>query len=373
MTPLERHLSDLIENQGPLSVATFMSIVLGHPTLGYYSSQRPFGQEGDFTTAPEISQIFGELLGLWCVQTWLDMGQPKSFDLIELGPGRGVLMADALRAIQKVAPSFIDSANVRLVEISPSLRDEQRSRLPNNVTWHDHFSQIDPAPSIVIGNEFFDALPIHQYAKLDRGWGERLIGLTGDATDRFEFLVTPPLGESTPEVAGPAQIGDIFETSPAGNAVMTEIADRLVAKGGAALFVDYGYGAPALGDTLQAVKNHQYHPVLSDIGTADVTAHVNFEALMSAATSAGAAAWGTVDQGVFLGRLGIHQRAQALVHGKDDKTKQDVMSGVDRLTGDAKMGRLFKVISISGTANLHPAGFEKADFYGGDHQSVDTD
>ena len=373
MTPLERHLADLIENQGPISVATFMLIVLGHPTLGYYSSQRPFGQAGDFTTAPEISQIFGELLGLWCVQTWLDMGQPKPFDLVELGPGRGVLMADALRAIQKVAPSFIESANVRLVEISPSLRDEQKSRLPYHITWHDRFSQIDPAPSIVIGNEFFDALPIHQYAKLDQGWGERLIGLTGDANDRFEFLVTSPLGESAPAVAGSAQKGDIYETSPAGNAVMTEIAERLVAEGGAALFVDYGYGTPGFGDTLQAVKDHQYHPVLSDIGTADVTAHVNFQALMSAANSAGAAAWGTVNQGAFLGRLGIHQRAQALVHGKDDQTKKDVMSGVDRLTGDAKMGRLFKVISISGTADLHPAGFEKAEIYGGNHQSVDTD
>ena len=368
MTPLERHLSDLIENQGPISVATFMSIVLGHPTLGYYSAQRPFGQDGDFTTAPEINQIFGELLGLWSVQTWLDMGQPKPFDFIELGPGRGTLMADALRAIQQVAPFFMESATVRLVEISPSLRKEQKNRLPDHVTWHDHIAQLDPAPCIVIGNEFFDALPIHQYTKLEHGWGERLVGLTGNDAAPFEFLVSPPLGESAPDNPGQARIGDVFEASPASHAVIAEIAERLVAQGGAALFVDYGYEAPGSGDTLQAVKNHRYHPVLSEIGLADVTAHVNFAALMGAGVSVGASAWGAVDQGTFLERLGIHQRAQALIRGKDEKATQDILSGVDRLVSRAKMGRLFKVISICGTADLHPAGFEKADYYGGNHQ-----
>ena len=376
MTPLEQHLADLIENQGPISVAAFMSVVLGHPTLGYYSAQRPFGQDGDFTTAPEISQVFGELLGLWCVQTWMDLGQPAPFDLVELGPGRGVLMSDALRAIQQVAPSFVDSVNVRLVEISPSLRDEQKGRLsdhvPWRVTWHNHFSEIDPAPCIVIGNEFFDALPIHQYTKLERGWGERLVGLTGNDAAPFEFRVSPALGESAPDNPGQARIGDVFEASPASHAVIAEIAERLVAQGGAALFVDYGYDAPGFGDTLQAVKNHRHHPVLSEIGLADVTAHVNFAALMKSAQSAGAFAWGAVDQGVFLERLGIHQRAHALMGAKDDKTKQMIKSGVDRLTGDAKMGRLFKVISICGAASLHPAGFGKAEFYGGDHQSNDT-
>ncbi len=370
MTRVERHLADLIRAQGPISVATFMTVVLGHPEYGYYSVQRPFGKKGDFTTSPEISQVFGELIGLWSVQVWGDLGKPSPFNFVELGPGRGVLMADALRAISQVAPDFIDAAHIHLVETSRRLRHEQAQRLPKNIQWQDRFDQVPKAPTIVIANEFFDALPIHQYVLSGDGWRERLVECD-DTPEGTAFRFTDSPLACHPEIAItlPTQIGDIVEVSSASLAIVTELAGVISTFGGAGLFVDYGSTTRGVGDTLQAVRNHQHHPVLKEIGMADLTAHVDFESLAEAAVSAGTTATRAIEQRVFLERLGIHHRAETLCRGKDPQTSMAIHQDIDRLIAPDKMGALFKVMAIAGSKDLVPAGFEGTDIYGDGGQS----
>ncbi len=362
MTPIEKHLADLIEQQGPISVATFMSVVLGDPEHGYYSAQRPFGTEGDFITAPEVSQTFGELVGLWCAQSWLDAGQPASFNFVELGPGRGILMADALRAIGQVVPAFLDAAEIHLVETSERLRDEQKSRLPSDVTWHERFDDLPGRPMLLIANEFFDVLPIRQYTKTTSGWRERCVSVErADGPPSFSFVSGIPIAEPTSSASAVARVGDVIENSPASAALVTEISQTIVRYGGAALVVDYGYASSGTGDTLQAVRDHKFHPVLSDIGTADVTAHVNFSDLGQAARLAGAQVWGPIAQGDFLKRLGIHERSEVLGRGKSEDLAKSIKADVDRLTAPEQMGTLFKVLAITDTTGWQPAGFEGTD------------
>lgn len=361
MSPLLDLLRRSIEQDGPLTVARYMTEALGHPQHGYYITRDPLGAAGDFTTAPEISQMFGELIGLWLVDAWRRLlGEPKLLRLVELGPGRGTLMADALRAARKV-PGFLEAAQIHLVETSPTLRERQRLTLKaHDVTWHDQLSEVPDGPILVIANEFFDALPIRQFQCTDKGWRERLIDwdaehgrLTHALARDFDpasALITFDLRRARP--------GEIAEVSPAGVWQARSIAERVVDFGGAALLIDYGYRGPALGDTFQAVRAHEYADPLADPGEADLTAHVDFGALIRAAQDSGALAFGPVDQGRFLFRLGIEQRLEGLRRRASPAQRLALESGLQRLTDPKAMGSLFKVAAFAPPNRGLPAGFE---------------
>ncbi len=267
-----------------------MALALGHPEWGYYTTRDPFGRKGDFITASEISQVFGEMLGLWCVEVWRQMGAPDPVRLVELGPGRGTLMADALRAAA-VSPDFIRAAQVHLVETSPVLREAQRSALAGrDVVWHDRFDDIPEGPLLLVANEFFDALPVRQLQREADGWCERLVG---NGPQGLQFVLSTPGAPSAalldPGMRAGAAEGAIAEIQPAALSIAAAISARLGAFGGAALIIDYGYMQSAAGDTLQAVRSHKPHDVLLDPGDADLTVHVDFAALARAAgVSAGA-------------------------------------------------------------------------------------
>lgn len=361
-TPLEERLVALIKSRGPITVADYMEDALLHPHDGYYTSQAPIGAKGDFTTAPEISQIFGEMIGLWLVQGWIDMGSPEAFCLVELGPGRGVLMQDILRAA-RIRPAFLDAAHVWLVETSGRLRHEQQRRLRDAgiaTDWADSFADVPPAPTLVVANEFFDCLPIRQFVRAETGWRERMVGLneTGDAL-AFTQSATPPLatlGLPDPSAAAP---GDIFEIGEAAETLTEEIARALVERGGRALIIDYGRMDAGFGDTLQAVRRHAYWPVLASPGKADITAHVNFERLIRAAFAAGAAAHGPTTQGAFLERLGLAIRLARLSERKSAEEAADLYAGAHRISSPTQMGELFKVLCIGAPGLPEPEGFAR--------------
>ena len=342
-----------------MTVATFMAEALGHPSHGYYMRRDPFGAAGDFVTAPEISQMFGELLGLWCAERWLVMGRPARVALVELGPGRGALMSDALRAARGV-PGFLAAVSVHLVETSPALRAAQRATLAAAevpVAWHDGFDRVPPGPMLLLANEFLDALPIRQFVRMAAGWHERMIGWHDDA---FRFTVAPgrsPLASALSPAASGAPVGAVAELCPPAITLAGAVGARVRAEGGAALFVDYGHARSAAGDTLQAVRNHRHVPVLETPGEADITAHVDFQAVARAAGEAGAAVWGPVDQGTLLRRLGIETRAAALQRAAPAKAAQ-IEAACRRLIAPAEMGTLFKALAIIAPGQTTPAGFE---------------
>ncbi len=367
---LARLLARRILIDGPLSVGAFMAEALGHPRFGYYMRRDPFGSGGDFTTAPEISQMFGELVGLWCVDSWARLGGPGPFHLVELGPGRGTLMADALRAAA-VLPLFRDNAIVHLVETSPTLRERQRQTLQpilgDAIQWHDRLEDVPDGPTILIANEFFDALPIRQVQKTNHGWFERLVDLEPDSSDsdpRFRFVLEA-FGSSgsrlVPDALRDAPEGSVVEVSPASQAVARTIGARLAAAPGAALAIDYGHAdGPAVGDTLQALRRHAFAPVLEAPGEADLTAHVDFAAIAAAAKEGGAQCFGPVEQGEWLTRLGIRQRAAALAAKARPDQARDIGGALDRLIDPAQMGRLFKLVALAtpgAFADAPPAGF----------------
>ena len=344
MTPLAEKVAAHIRAAGPITVADFMALCLADPEHGYYMRREPFGRAGDFITAPEVSQIFGELIGLWAVAVWEMMGGPRPFVLAELGPGRGTLMADMLRTA-RIKPDFLRAADVHLVEISPRLREIQKATLGSAATsvhWHNTVADIPEGPAIVIANEFFDALPIRQFQWTDKRWTERMVGLGADG--RLTFGLAPV----EQRAAGvPLPDGTIVEASPAGKAAMTTIAERLKRFGGAALIVDYGNAQPGHGNTLQAVRAHKYDDPLAAPGEADVTAHVDFAALAHAATTAGASARPLMGQGEFLIRLGLVDRANVLGRGKDKATRDAIAKAIERLAAPKAMGTLFKVLAVS--------------------------
>lgn len=360
-TPLEERLIALIKANGPISVADYMEDALGHPHDGYYSTETAIGAEGDFTTAPEISQIFGELVGAWLVQSYLELGEPKRFNLIEFGPGRGVLMADILRAAS-LRPQFLKAADIWLVEKSGRLRHEQRRRLERfavSPRWTDDFHEIPPAPSLIIANEFFDCLPIRQFERTAAGWRERLVGLSADGAGlAFCTARTPPLASL--RLPNPAAFGAVFEVGEAAHKLAAEISAVLVQNGGRALIIDYGHFESGFGDTLQAVRRHAYWPPLAAPGKADITAHVDFEALARAAIEAGASVWGPIVQGVFLDRLGIAARAQRLSAGKPKAQALEIERAVRRLAAPEEMGEVFKALVISSPHLPPPPGFDAA-------------
>jgi len=365
MTPLEIRIADLIRSGGPMSVTEYMRTSLADPDHGYYVTRDPLGAAGDFTTAPEISQMFGELIGLWCVDVWQKMDRPSPFDWVELGPGRGTLMADAVRAAQ-VLPDFLEDGRLTLVETSPMLKERQRQALaeaPLPVAWTDTFDADGEAPLLLIANEFLDALPIRQFERTADGWRERQVALDGEAGFRFATGDTV-MEDQVPAALRDTPTGAIFETCPDARDLVAAVADRIARSGGAALFIDYGHPVPALGETLQAVRGHAYHRVLTDAGEADLTAHVDFGALADSARDAGASVLGPVDQGRFLQAIGIERRTEALVRTASPDQIADIASALNRLTapGPNAMGRLFKAMAVHHPDMVGVDGFGAAMF-----------
>ncbi len=338
MTPLARALVRRIAASGPITVADFMAEALGHPDHGYYITRDPLGAAGDFTTAPEISQMFGELIGLALAQGWVDQGAPGRIVLAELGPGRGTLMADALRATRAV-PGFHAALSVHFVETSPTLRAAQARAVPGAI-WHDSIATLPEAPLYLVANEFLDALPIRQFIRDGGGWRERMV-VTRDGALAFAL---GPAG-AVPLLAGRAAAdGTCVEYCPALPGILAEAGRRIARHGGAALFIDYGDWAGS-GDTLQAVSRHVFADPLAAPGTADLTAHVDFAAVAAAAAPARASSMTT--QGVFLERLGITARAQALARGLTGAQLDAHVGAHRRLTHPDQMGHLFKVIGLT--------------------------
>ncbi|MBL8658960.1 MAG: SAM-dependent methyltransferase [Rhodospirillales bacterium] len=338
---------------------------LSHPQWGYYTTRDPLGRAGDFVTAPEISQVFGELIGAWCAGVWTAMGRPDPVDLIELGPGRGTLLADALRAIKQFAPDFDAALQVHLVETSRALRRKQADALENlrlarAPSWHDELAGVPPRPAIILANEFFDALPMKQYVKIGAGWQERRIGL-GDDKATLQFTLKPAFPLRLPLSLADVVEGDVVEVSPAGEALAADIARRVAGQGGAALIVDYGHSASTAGDTLQAVRRHEFHGILDHPGETDLSHHVDFGALTTAVASAGARALGPIPQGLFLGRLGIDRRAEALFLGAPPDQFQAILGAVRRLVHPAGMGLLFKAFVIANAELPALPGFVATD------------
>lgn len=349
---LKDHLLARIALEGPMRLDDYMQSCLLHPDWGYYTTRAPFGAEGDFITAPEISQMFGELIGLSLAQSWLDQGAPAPFTLAELGPGRGTLMADILRACAQV-PGFLAAAKITLVEASPALRDVQRETLQgHDVTWLDSAADLPDAPLFLIANEFFDALPIRQFIRLGAGWAERRVGAA-------EGALTFGLRPVTPQPALTHRLedtkdGDLVELCAPAAEIMQQIGSRIAAHGGAALIVDYGDWR-ALGDTLQAVANHAPVDPLASPGHADLTAHVDFEALALACPCPHSR---VVTQGVFLERLGITPRAQKLAELLTGDALGSHIAAHRRLTHPAEMGNLFKVMGLYQKGQTPPPGTE---------------
>ena len=344
MSALRVEIERLIAFEGPMTVERYMALCLGHPVYGYYRTRDPLGAQGDFTTAPEISQMFGELIGLWSAEVWRAMGEPSPVRLVELGPGRGTLMADALRAA-RVLPAFRSATAVHLVETSPALRARQEAALVPagaSVSWHGDLAEVPDGPAIVVANEFFDALPIRQFVGTERGWCERLVGLSEGG---LAFGLAP---EPARDVPLPVRPGATLEWPAAGVALIGTLAARLAAQGGAALIIDYGHARSGFGDTLQAVRAHAYADPLADPGEADLTAHVDFAMLASAARSAGVTVHGPVLQGDFLRALGIDARAAAIRQRATPVQGDAIDAAVARLTGsgEGQMGELFKVLGL---------------------------
>lgn len=364
MSALGRELVALIRAEGPISVARFMTEALAHPRHGYYMRGDPLGQEGDFITAPEVSQVFGELVGLWCAERWAAMGHPTHIKLVELGPGRGTLIADAWRAMGAQA-GLHAAIELHLVEIGPALVARQRDALahaapPVTPAWHEHFAAVPPGPLLVIANEFFDALPVHQLQRTRAGWCERRIGASPDG-ERLGFALAPePSGGRLVRAdARDAPLGSVYEASLAGRALAADIGARVTEFGGAALVIDCGYTDGGPRETLQAVRRHRGHPVLEAPGSADVCALVDFAALAEAATAAGAHVHGPVEQGKFLTALGATARVAALKKRACRGQLDELDAAHARLTDPAGMGSLFKVMAITERGQPAPAGFER--------------
>jgi NADH dehydrogenase [ubiquinone] 1 alpha subcomplex assembly factor 7 len=351
-------LSALIQQQikkhGPITIADYMQLALQHPDYGYYTRNDPLGAKGDFTTAPEISQIFGELIGAWLATQWMESGKP-GMALVELGPGHGTLMADILRATRKI-PDFHDALSVHMVETSPTLKQKQWSTLAGahiNLHWHDGLDTVPDRPLLLVANEFFDALPIRQYVHTAKGWQERMVTL--DKEGKLTFIMVSAKPPATLKELPVSE--NIYEYSEPSIEVMQMIGTRLKQRGGAALIIDYGYTGGTRADTLQAVKAHNFHPVLETPGAADLSAHVDFDALAGAAVAQGAIRFPVATQGRFLERLGAELRLKALCKDANAAQKSAMISGLERLTSPDAMGELFKALCVAHPEHPHPDGF----------------
>jgi len=351
-------LGDLIDMQltqdGPMSIATYMTLTLTHPRSGYYTGKDPLGGKGDFITAPEISQMFGELTGFFLVNLWQQMSEPKSFTLLELGPGRGTLMQDALRVAAK-AEGFLDACHLQLFEANPALKAQQAERLGTyNPYWASEIDAVADDPLLVVANEFFDALPVRQFVKAPDGWHERQVGLR-DGKRAFGLNPTPIPDSAMPEEVRDAPPGEIYEVSLAAADVMQKLGRRIATQKGAILAIDYGYETTQTGETLQAVSRHAFVDPLASPGEVDLSAHVDFGALSRVASGLGLRVEKLATQRDFLGGLGIVERATALARANPGQMDA-IGTALRRLTAPEEMGTLFKVFCAH-SGDIEPLGF----------------
>lgn len=354
-TALGEKIKAIIRANGPISITDYFSLCLADPQHGYYRTREPFGVAGDFVTAPEISQLFGEMIGVFMVHAWQRHGTPAGVRLMEIGPGRGTMMADMLRVIQRLAPQLYDNMQVHLVETSERLRDIQQETLAahgDKVAWQVDFNDVPRGFTLLAANELFDAIPIRQFVRTATGFRERVVALDIDDELGFAAGVATLDPAMMPETSPNVPLGTVFEIAPARQAVMSAICDRLGNNGGTAVIIDYGHLATGFGDTLQAVRMHEYDPPLANPGEADLTSHVDFQNLAETARAAGVHVNGCVYQGDFLIGLGLLERAGALGRGQDGAAQHDIQVAVDRLAnaGEGKMGELFKVLAVSSPA-----------------------
>ncbi len=356
---LDEVIADMIAVDGPMPVDRYMALALGHEAHGYYMGRDPFGRAGDFITAPEVSQMFGELIGIWCAAGWQMMDAPAEWNLIELGPGRGTLLADLVRACS-VMPGLRDGMKVHLVEMSPALKTMQAEtfkRAGIEATWHERLEDVPDGQSLIIANEFFDALPVSQLQKQSGHWHERVVGLNCENKLVFGLASDAVAPALVPSWAAGAADGEIVEFSPARDAVAREVGRRITQDMGAALIVDYGHTRSAVGDTLQAIRKHQFGDVLAQPGEADITSHVDFEALASAVTADGAKPYGPVTQGDFLIKMGLKEREEMLRARADARQRIRLSKGAQRLVSGNQMGQLFKVLAVTHPDMPKPAPF----------------
>ncbi|WP_319530355.1 class I SAM-dependent methyltransferase [uncultured Cohaesibacter sp.] len=353
-TPLGVRLKRLIAAGGPISVADYMTLCLTDPEHGYYTSRQPIGRSGDFITAPEVSQMFGELIGIFMLAVWQQSGRPSPFHLVEFGPGRGTLMRDMLSAIS-TNPDAKVALRIHLIDISPNLKQQQKTVLSDcamPTEWHTSLADLPDAPLFCVANEFFDCLPIHQGVSRGEMIYERVIGL--DETGMLAFGLGAPRAMREDIRQHPAEDGAILEESPASMAIMADIARHLALHGGAGLFIDYGHTESGFGDTLQAIKAQNYADPLSLPGEQDLTAHVDFAALTTCARQEIEAATTIkamtvpepVTQSEFLLALGLLERAGQLGTGKSPEEQDAIRDAVERLAGPEQMGKLFKIMAI---------------------------
>ncbi|MEQ1508858.1 MAG: SAM-dependent methyltransferase [Sphingopyxis sp.] len=343
---LAGRLARLIARSGPIPLSLFMGLA----NAQYYASRDPLGIDGDFITAPEISQMFGELLGLWCADFWLRSEQDGPLTLVELGPGRGTLMVDILRALR----SFNIAPEVHFIENSPVLRDLQAAAVPGAQFHNDASSLPDDRPLVILANEFFDALPIRQWLRTEAGWRERMV-MHGE--EGFGFCAGDmPIDAAVPADWQNKAIGAVIESSPATIAIADDLAQTIARQGGAMLVIDYGYANATLVDTLQAVSGHKYSSVLDAPGTRDITAHVDFSSLVALGGKARLAVHGPIAQGAFLRNLGLDARTDSLIAGHPRRAEA-IAGERDRLTDDDQMGQLFKVLAMVASGWALPEGF----------------
>lgn len=357
-TPLAATLKQRIALEGPISVHDYMQACLADAHAGYYPTRQPIGKDGDFVTAPEISQVFGELLGVWAAAVWQAMGEPAVV-VAELGPGRGTAMADALRVFEKV-PRLLDSMTIALVETSPVLRDTQRAMLapsPAKPHWCESIDAVPQGPLILIANEFIDALPVRQLVRADGVWRERCVTLSH--TGEFSFCAGAPVeAEAVPRWgSNDMPEGAIVETRPAISPLLAQLAERAKRAPVAALFVDYGHAESGVGDTLQAVRRHRFADPLTAPGEADLTAHVDFAALGATARELGLAVYGPMPQGEFLLKLGLETRCERLLQNASPPQKAAILSGAARLADPRQMGVLFKMLALQSSGLAPPPPF----------------
>jgi NADH dehydrogenase [ubiquinone] 1 alpha subcomplex assembly factor 7 len=358
-SPLEEFLIRHIALHGPIDVGQFMQIALTHPQHGYYMNRDPFGRGGDFITAPEVSQMFGEMIGVWVADIWQQMGAPDEFILAECGPGRGTLMADMLRATKHIS-GFHAAAKIYLIEVSPALKEVQKKTLSAyDVRWCEDVSVLpEHAPLIVIANEFLDALPFRQLQKSCGQWCERVVMYEGG----FQFVLRPVAAQilkTLPAFLLQAEEGAIYEFSLPRENFVAALSQRIARQKGVALLIDYGHAVQGAGDTFQALKDNRYSDVFAAIGQSDLTSHVDFAALVKIASAAGLCTHGPQEQGAFLCALGIEQRAHMLQHKASAEQVVMLKNSLHRLTDSSAMGALFKVLCLSRVdgKEFKPAGF----------------
>jgi NADH dehydrogenase [ubiquinone] 1 alpha subcomplex assembly factor 7 len=365
-TDLAGRIAQYIQRQGPISLAAFMAMALHDPQAGYYARRDPLGRAGDFITAPEISQIFGELIGLWCADVWERIGRPERVVLAELGPGHGTLMTDLIRAAAG-APAFRRALRLCLVEASPVLRAEQQRRLASVAPlFVDDVAQLPAGPLLLVANEFLDALPLRQFVRGGSEWTERMVGL--DEQGRLAFVLgpqSPALTLLVPPSLRAQPAGTIVEICAAAAALAASLGERFAHSAGAALFIDYGYFPSRPGSSLSALRQHRPVGALDNPGEADLSAHVNFAALAEAGARSGAAVWGPVPQGRFLVSLGAEARLAALSAPASPEQRALLASGVRRLIDPEEMGTVFKAMALTSPGLPMPAGFAEAAVPGG--------